>query len=170
MAGSAAEVATASPALSCTYTHPPNDKSCSNTEKQFSVLSYICCNLLFLAEVKINCLWVGFHNLDHLPLVPALSWASNWPSQGHNLFELKAQKIVLPKCYLQLHILALLSTAIASMTVPCNAATFATLIAHASICLGCTTSLSLSKHHWGKTANTSSLRCINWRFFKLRIK
>ena len=99
MAGSAAAAAaaTASPAPSYTYAHPHNDKSHSNTEKQFSVLIYACCNLLFLAEVEINCLWVGFPNPDRLPLASALPWASNRPSQGHNLFELKAQKIVLPK-------------------------------------------------------------------------
>ena len=77
---------------SCTYAHPHNDKSRSNTKKQFSVVIFACCNLLFLAEVEINCLWVGFPNPDRLSLVSALSWASNWPSQGHNLFELKAQK------------------------------------------------------------------------------
>ena len=98
MAGSAvAAAATVSLAPSCTYAHPHNDKSRSNTEKQFSVLVYASCNLLFLAEVKINCLWVGFPNPDRLSLVSALPWASNRPSQRHNLFELKAQKIVLPK-------------------------------------------------------------------------
>ena len=52
MAGSAvaaAAAAAASPAPSCTYAHPHNDKSRSNTEKQFSVLIFACCNLLFLA-------------------------------------------------------------------------------------------------------------------------
>ena len=96
-AAAAAAAATVSPAPSCTYAHPHNDKSCSNTEKQFSVLVFVCCNLLFLAEVEINCLWVGFPNPDRLSFVSALPWASNRPSQGHNLFELKAQKIVLPK-------------------------------------------------------------------------
>ena len=97
MAGTTAASATASPALSYIYTHPHNNKSCSNTEKHFLVLSYACCNVLSLAEVKINCLWVGFPNPDCLYLALALPWASNRPSQGHNLFELKAQKIVLLK-------------------------------------------------------------------------
>ena len=92
MAGSAAAAAaaTASPAPSCTYAHPHNNKSCSNTEKQFSVLVYTCCNLLFLVEVKTNCLWMGFPNPNRLPLAPALPWGSSRTSQGHNLFELKA--------------------------------------------------------------------------------
>ena len=98
MAGSAAAAAaTASPVPSCIYAHPNNDKSCSNTEKQFSVVIFACCNLLFLAEVEINCLWVGFSNGYYFSLASALPWASNWPSQGNNLFELKAQKLVLPK-------------------------------------------------------------------------
>ena len=83
---------------------------------------------------------------------------------------LKLRKLCFQSCYLRLYILALLSTAIASTTVSRNVAMFAILIAHASVCLGCTTSLSLPKHHWGITANTSGLRCINWRFFKLRIE
>ena len=90
MAGSTAAAETASPAPSYVYVHPHNDKSRSNTESQFSVLIYACCNLLFLAEVEINCLWVGFPNPDRFPLVAALPWASNRTSQGHNLFELKA--------------------------------------------------------------------------------
>ena len=97
MSGSAAAAATVSPAPSCIYAHPHNNKSCSKTEKQFSVLVFVCCNLLFLTEVKINYLWAGFSNLDCLPLVPALPWVSNRTNQGHNLFELKAQKIVLLK-------------------------------------------------------------------------
>ena len=99
MAGSAVAAAAAivSPALSCTYAHPHNDKSHSKTKKQFSVFIFACCNLLFLVEVEVNCLWVGFPNPDHLFLASALLWASNRPSQGHNLFEVKAQKIVLPK-------------------------------------------------------------------------
>ena len=72
--------------------------------------------------------------------------------------------------YLQLHILALLSTTIASMAVPRNVAMFTKLKVYLCVCLGCTTSLSLPKQHWGITTNTSSLRCINWRFFKLRIE
>ena len=83
---------------------------------------------------------------------------------------LKLRKLCLQSRYLQLHILALLSTTIGSMTVPHNLAMFATLIAYASVCLGCTISLSLPKHHWGITANISGLICINWQFFKLRIK
>ena len=92
MAGSAvvAAAATASPAPSCTYAYLHNDKSRSKTEKQFSILILACCNLLLLAEVEINCLWAGFPNPDHLSLALALFWASNRPSQGHNLFELKA--------------------------------------------------------------------------------
>ena len=97
MAGRIAAAATASPAPSYTYAHPHNKKSCSNTEKQFSILIYACCNLSFLVEVEINCLWVGFPNPNYLPLAPALPWASNRTNQGHNLFELKAQKIALPK-------------------------------------------------------------------------
>ena len=97
MAGSTAAATTASPALSYTYAHPHNDKLHSKTEKQFSVLISICCNLLLLVEVKINCLWAGFPNPDCLPLVSALPCASNQTSQGHNLFKLKAQKIVLLK-------------------------------------------------------------------------
>ena len=98
MASSAAAAATtASPAPFYTYSHPHNDKSRSSTEKQFSVLTFACCSLLFLVEVEINCLRVGFPNLYHLSLASTVPWASNWPSQGHNLFELKAQKIVLPK-------------------------------------------------------------------------
>ena len=97
--------------------------------------------------------------------------ASNRTSQAHNFFELKAnRKLCFQSRDLWLHILALLSTAIANRRVPRNVATFATLIAHACVCLGCTTYLSLPKHHWGITANTSSLRCINWQFFKLRIE
>ena len=81
MAGStaAAAAATVSPAPSFIYIHLCNVKSRLNT-KQFSVLSYTCCNLLFLAEVEINCLWVVLRNPDRLPLVSALSWASNQPS------------------------------------------------------------------------------------------
>ena len=118
MAGSAAASAaaaaatTVSPAPSCIYADPHNDKSCSNTEKQFSVLIVACCNLLFLEEVEINCLWVGLPNPDHLSLASALPWASNWPRQGHNLFELKAQKIVLLK--------SLFATSHFSSTVYCH--------------------------------------------------
>ena len=78
MAGSAVEAAaTVSPAPSCTYAHPHNDKSHSKTEKKISVLIFACCNLLFLAEVKINCLWVGFPNPDRLSFASALPWARN---------------------------------------------------------------------------------------------
>ena len=48
----------------------------STTEKQFSVLFCAFCNLLFLAEVELNYLWVGFPNPDRLTLAPELSWAS----------------------------------------------------------------------------------------------
>ena len=72
----AAAAATASPIPSCIYAYPHNDKSHSKTEKQFSVLICAFCNLFFLAEVKVNCLWVGFPNPDRLTLVPELSWAS----------------------------------------------------------------------------------------------
>ena len=78
-------------------THPHIDKMHSNTEKQFSVLIYAFFNLLFLVEVEVNCLWVGFPNPDCSTLVPVLSWASYQTSQGHNLFEPIAQKIVLLK-------------------------------------------------------------------------
>ena len=164
MVGSTAAAVTASPALLYTYAHPHNKKSHSNTEKQFSVFIYACCNLLFLVEVEINCLWVGFTNPDRLPLALALPWASNQTNQGHNYLSLKLRKLCFQSHYLRLHILALLSTTISSMTVPRNVATLATLIAHTCIYLGCTTFLSLPKHHWGITTNTSSLRCISWRF------
>ena len=172
MAGSAAAAAaaTASPAPSYTYAHPHNDKSRSNTEKQFSVLIYACCNLLFLARSKS--IASGLVSLTQIvcPLHQlCLGLATNL-AKGTIYLSLKLRKLCFQSRYLQLHILALLSTAIASTTVSRNVATFATLIAHASVCLGCTTSLSLPKHHWGITANTSSLRCINWRFFKLRIE
>ena len=91
-------------------------------------------------------------------------------AKGIIYLSLKLRKLCFQSCYLRLHILALLSTAITSTIVVRNVATFATLIAHASVFLGCTTSLSLPKHHWGITTNTSGLRCINWRFFKLRIE
>ena len=94
MAGGIAAT-TASPAPLNAYPHI--DKLHSNTEKQFSVLICAFCNLLFLAEVEVNCLWVGFPNPDRSTLAPALSWASYQTSQGHNLFEPKAQKIVLLK-------------------------------------------------------------------------
>ena len=97
MAGSTAAAAMASPESSYTYRHPHNDKFHFNTKQQFSVLIYAHCNLLFLVEAEINCLRVGFPNPDCLPLAPALPWASNQANQGHNLFELKAKKIVLPK-------------------------------------------------------------------------
>ena len=90
-------------------------------------------------------------------------------TKGTIYLSLKLRKLCFQSCYLQLHILALLSTTIASMKAPCNVAMFATLIAHVCVCLGYTISLSLPKHHWGITANTSGLRCINWRFFELRI-
>ena len=88
-------------------------------------------------------------------------------AKGTIYLSLKLRKLCFQSPYLQINILALLSTAIGSMTVFRNVATFATLIAHVSVCQRCTTSLSLPKHHWGITANTSNLRCINWRFFKL---
>ena len=91
-------------------------------------------------------------------------------AKGTIYLSFKLRKLCFQSYYFQLHILALLSTAIVSMTVPRNVAIFATLIAHVCVCLGCTTSLSLPKHHWGITANTSNLRCINWRFFKSRIE
>ena len=91
-------------------------------------------------------------------------------AKGTIYLSLKLRKLCFQSHYLQLHILALLSTAIANTTLPLNVAMFATLIAHACVYLGCTTSLSLPKHHWGITANISGLRCINWRFLKLRIE
>ena len=91
-------------------------------------------------------------------------------AKGTIHLSLKLRKLCFQSRYLQLHILALLSTAIANTTVPRNVATFTSLIAHACVCLGCTTSLSLPKHHWGITASTSGLRCNNWRFFELRIE
>ena len=91
-------------------------------------------------------------------------------AKGTIYLSLKLRKLCFQSCYLRLHILALLSTAIASTTVPRNVATFAILIAYTSVCQRWTTSLSLPKHHWGITANTSSLRCINWWFFKVGIK
>ena len=91
-------------------------------------------------------------------------------TKGTIYFSLKLRELHFQSRYLGLHILALLSTAISSMTVCCNVAMFATLIEHACVCLGCTTSLSLPKYHWGITANTSGLRCINWRFFELGIE
>ena len=91
----AAAAAAASPAPSNAYPH--NEKLRLNAEKQFSVLICAFCNLLFLAEVEVNCLWVGFPNPHHLILTLALSWASYQTSQGHNLFEGKAQEIVLLK-------------------------------------------------------------------------
>ena len=75
-ATTAAAAATASPIPSCIYTHPHNEKSRSKTEKQFSVLIYAFCNLLFLAEVEVNCLWVGFPNPDRSTLTSELFWAS----------------------------------------------------------------------------------------------
>ena len=65
---------TASPSPS--NAHPHINKLHSKTEKQFSVLICAFCNLLFLVEVKVNCLWVGFPNLDRLTLAQELSWAS----------------------------------------------------------------------------------------------
>ena len=95
MAGAIAAEAIASPALLNSHLH--NGKLRSNTKKQFSVLICAFCNLLFLVEVEVNYLGVGFPNPDHLTLEPVLSWASYQTSQGYNLFELKAQKIVLLK-------------------------------------------------------------------------
>ena len=92
------------------------------------------------------------------------------PAKGTIYLSLKLRKLCFQSRYLRLHILALTSTAIAGTTVPHNMAMFATLIAYACVCLGHTTSLSLPKHRWGIPANTSSLRCINWRFFELRIE
>ena len=89
MAGGIAAT-TASPAP--LNTQPHIEKMRSNTEKQFLVLICAFCNLLFLVEVEVNCLWVGFPNPDRLTLAPALSWASYQTSQGHNLFEPKAQR------------------------------------------------------------------------------
>ena len=86
-------------------------------------------------------------------------------AKGTICSNLKLRKLCFQSRYLRLHILALLSTAIGSTTVSRNVATFATLIARPSVCLGCMTSLSLPKHYWGKTANTSTLKCINWWFF-----
>ena len=165
-----AAAATASPAPSCTYAHPHNDKSRSKTEEQFSVL---------ILHVATYCSWQrsksiasGLVSLTQIvsPLHQLYLGLATDLAKDTIYLSLKLRKLCFQSCYLWLHILALLSTAIASTTVPHNMATFATLIAHTSICLGCTTSLSLPKRHWGITANTSSLRCINWRFSKLRIE
>ena len=122
IAAAAAEVAAAaaiaSPALSYTYAHPQNDELCSNTEKQFSVLIYAYFNLLFLAEIKISCLWVGFPNPDHLPLRQLCLGLATKLAKGTIYLSLKLRKLSFQSCYLQLHILALLSTAIANTIVP----------------------------------------------------
>ena len=90
-------IAAATVSPSPVNSHPHINKLWSKTEKQFSVLFCKFCNLLFLVEVELNCLWVGSPNPDRSTLAPELSWASYWASQGHNLFEPKAQKIVLLK-------------------------------------------------------------------------
>ena len=91
--GIAATTASPSPLNS----HPHINKLRSKTEKQFSVLFCEFFNLLFLVEVELNCLWVGFPNPDRSIFAPELSWACYQTRQGHNLFDSKAQKIVLLK-------------------------------------------------------------------------
>ena len=66
-------IAATTASLSPSNAHPHIDKLWSKTEKQFSVLFCAFCNLLFLAEVELNCLWVGFPNPDHSTLAPDLS-------------------------------------------------------------------------------------------------
>ena len=64
------EAITALPSLLNSYPHI--NKLWSKTEKQFLVLFCEFFNLLFLAEVELNCLWVGFPNPDRLTLAPEL--------------------------------------------------------------------------------------------------
>ena len=135
-AGGIAAAETASPAP--LNAHPPNNKLRSNTEKQFSVLICAFCNLLFLPEVEVNFLWVGFPNPDRLTLAPVLSWASYQTSQGHNLFDPKAQKIVLLK--------SLFATSYFSPTVYCHWQ-YDSIFLYVHICYIYSTHVYLPKNH-----------------------